>query len=370
MSPRDEALPARGGPSPGASARLEATLTRTWLGRGPLACALWPLSIVFRALTALHRTAYRVGLRTAHPLPLPVLVVGNRIAGGAGKTPTVLALLEHLRGVGWRPGVISRGHGGVHGGVLEVQPDTPAALCGDEPLLIRLRGGVPVVVGRDRVAAGAALIAAHPEVDLLIADDGLQHLRLARQVEVVVFDARGAGNGWLLPAGPLREPIDARSTAGATLLLYNAPVPSTPLPGHVARSGLAGAVELGAWRRGDPATPEALERLHGRPLRACAAIAQPQRFFDLLGQAGLAVEGLALPDHASFEPLPWPPGESDVIVTEKDAVKLDPQRLAVERPGCRVWVTPLDFRPAPAFLAALDAALESATGAALRLRKA
>ena len=311
----------------------------------------------------MRRAAYRGGLCRTRSLPRPVLVVGNRIAGGAGKTPTVLALIAHLQGAGWRPGVVSRGHGGSHAGVLDVQPDTPATLCGDEPLLIRLRGSVPVVIGRDRVEAGRALIEAHPEVDLLIADDGLQHLRLARQVEVVVFDARGAGNGWLLPAGPLREPINAPSTASATLLLYNALAPSTPLPGHLARSALAGAVELGAWRRGEPATREALERLRGRPLRACAAIAQPQRFFDWLRQAGLTVDGLALPDHAAFEALPWPRSDHDVIVTEKDAVKLDPERLARDRPGCQVWVAPLDFQPEPAFWVALDNALAAALSA-------
>jgi len=180
---------------------------------------------------------------------------------------------------------------------------------------------------------------------------------------VVVFGARGAGNGWLLPAGPLREPIDAPSTASVTLLLYNALAPSTPLPGYLVRSALAGAVELGAWRRGAPATREPLAQLRGRPLRACAAIAQPQRFFDLLHQAGLTIDGLALPDHAAFEALPWPRSDHDVIVTEKDAVKLDPERLARERPDCRVWVAPLDFQPEPAFWVALDNALAATLGA-------
>lgn len=340
-----------------ARARLEDLLTRAWRRRGLLACALWPLSWLYGGVIALRRLAYRRGWRASERVARPVLVVGNRVAGGAGKTPTVIALLAHLRAQGWRPGVVSRGHGRQGDGLLAVAPDTPAAECGDEPLLIRLRAGVPVQVGRDRVAAARALLAAHPETDLVVADDGLQHLRLAREVEVVVFDARGAGNGWLLPAGPLREPVDAPSTARSTLVLYNAAAPSTPQPGALARRGLSGAVALADWWQGAPAAPATLAALRGRPLRACAGIAQPEAFFALLRAAGLAPEPLALADHADYATLPWPAGDADVIVTEKDAVKLRPERVARERPATRVWVAPLDFEPAPAFLVALDAAL-------------
>lgn len=329
--------------------------------------ALWPVSVLYGVLIGLRRVAYRSGLRRSERLSRPVLVVGNRIVGGAGKTPTVIALLAHLRAAGWRPGVISRGHGAADRPyTLEVHPDTPVASAGDEPLLIHLRSGVPVVVGVDRVAAGRLLLETHPEIDLVVADDGLQHLRLARNVEVVVLDARGAGNGWLLPAGPLREPVDVASLATSTLVLYNASKPSTTLPGACAEARLAGAVELGAWWRGEPAHPEALCALRQRALRACAGVAQPSRFFELLRQAGLVVEELALPDHAAYDSLPWPADDRDVIVTEKDAVKLEPARVARERPGCRVWVAPLDFRVDPAFLAALDAALAPHATAATR----
>lgn len=341
-----------------ARAALEAHLTRAWQARGPLACALWPLSRLHGALVALRRGAYRRGWRRSERVGRPVLVVGNRVAGGAGKTPTVIALLEHLRAQGWRTGVVSRGHGRAGDGLLAVEPDSAATDCGDEPLLIRLRGGVPVQVGRDRAAAARALLAAHPELDLIVADDGLQHLRLAREVEVLVFDARGAGNGWLLPAGPLREPIDAPSAARSTLVLYNASAPSTPLPGTLARRGLSGAVALADWWQGAAASAAALQALQGRALIACAGIAQPEAFFALLRAAGLSPAPLALADHADYAgDLPWPAGAADVIVTEKDAVKLRPERVARERPGSRVWVAPLDFRPAPAFFAALDAAL-------------
>jgi tetraacyldisaccharide 4'-kinase len=313
--------------------------------------------MLYRGAMALRRLAYRLGLMPTVRVARPVLVVGNRIAGGAGKTPTVMALLAHLQSKGWRPGVISRGHGRASHGVLAVTAGTPPRSAGDEPLLIRLRSGVPMVVGADRVAAARALLSAHPDVDLLVADDGLQHLRLARDVAVVVFDARGAGNGWLLPAGPLREPLTAPSGALATLVLYNAATPTTPLPGFMARRGLAGAVALDDWWQGRPASLPCLHALRGRPLLAVAAIARPQAFFELLRAQGLTLEALGLADHAAFEPLPWPAQAADVIVTEKDAVKLETARVRRERPGTRVWVAPLDFAPEPAFLAALDAAL-------------
>lgn len=338
-------------------AQIEAVLTRRWLKRGPLACALWPLSLLYGAIMALRSHGYRLGLARSVRAGRPVVVVGNRIAGGAGKTPTVIALLDHLRRRGWRPGVVSRGQGRAASGVQPVRADTPAGAVGDEPLLIHLRSGAPVFVGRDRVAAAQALLVARPEVDVIVADDGLQHRRLARDVEVVVFDARGAGNGWLLPAGPLREPIDTPSSAAATLVLYNADAPSTPLAGYGGRRSLVGAVALAAWWQGEPASAATLNALRGRPVLACAGIAQPQRFFEQLRAAGLEVQEQALADHANFTPLPWPAEARDVIVTEKDAVKLPAGRVLRERPGTRVWVAPLDFSPEPAFFAALDAAL-------------
>jgi tetraacyldisaccharide 4'-kinase len=319
-------------------------LQRAWMRRGPLAWALLPLAALFGAIGALRRTLYRTGLLPSTRLPVPVVVVGNIVAGGAGKTPTVLAVLELLRRHGRRPGVVSRGYGGAERGVLEVEPATDAARSGDEPLLLRRRGNVPVVVGRDRVAAGRELLRRHPEVDILVADDGLQHLRLARDAQVVVFDERGAGNGWLLPAGPLREPLPQRMPA-RTVLLYNATAPTTPLPGALARGRLAGVVALADWWRGALPDPAALAALHGRPVLAAAGIARPERFFALLRAAGVDVQPLALDDHHDYAQLPWPPGTPDVVVTEKDAVKLDLTRVA----PTQVWVAALDFAPEPAF---------------------
>lgn len=322
-------------------------IEQAWLSRGPLAIALLPLSGLYGLVAGLRRAMFRGGLARVDRLDVPVVVVGNLIAGGAGKTPTVIAVAELLRAAGWRPGIISRGYGREGDGLVKVQPDTPASACGDEPLLIRLRSGLPVMVGRDRVAAGRALRRLHPSVDLILADDGLQHLRLARDVEVVVFDERGAGNGWLLPSGPLREPL--RPRCGPSLVLYNAERASTPWPGFLATRRLAGAVAIDDWRAGAPPRTTTLEGLRDRPLLAVAGTARPGRFFDMLHAAGLTITERPCPDHDRFDTLPWPPGTPDVILTEKDAVKL----VGRVPQGTRVWVAPLDFRPEPGFGEAL-----------------
>ncbi|HEY1393976.1 MAG TPA: tetraacyldisaccharide 4'-kinase [Methylibium sp.] len=334
-------------------------LQQAWLSRrDPLAQALWPLSLLFAALVAGRRALHRSGLLHVERVGLPVIVVGNRIVGGAGKTPTVLALLQHLRERGARPGVISRGYGRQGAGLTEVTRNSSAQEVGDEPLLIHLRGGVPVMVGRDRVAAAEALRTAHPEITVIVSDDGLQHLRLARDIEVLVFDERGAGNGWLLPAGPLREPLQATSTAHTQLVLYNAAAPSTALAGKLALRRLAGIAPLTQWWAGQ--APQGFEVLGSRKLLALAGMARPERFFASLREAGLSFDALPLPDHYDYRRLPWPQDATDVLITEKDAVKLDPARLASESPSTRVWVVTLDFDPGAAFFAALDAALNNA----------
>ncbi|HEX6705047.1 MAG TPA: tetraacyldisaccharide 4'-kinase [Albitalea sp.] len=327
-----------------ASQRLQAA----WTSRGPLAWLLAPLALIHGVLVRLRQTLYRIGVWRIQRLPVPVIVVGNLIAGGAGKTPTVIAVTTLLRQHGWRPGIVSRGYGRRDRGVVEVDAHTAAADCGDEPRLLHTRTAAPVVVAHDRVAAARALLQAHPEVDVIVSDDGLQHLRLGRRVQVVVFDDRGAGNGWLLPAGPLREPVPRRVPPN-TLVLYNARSPSTALPGWTARRSLRGLLPLRDWWAGAAAVPQALQRFAGEPVLAAAGTAQPQRFFDMLGAAGVRVRPLPLADHHDFATLPWPAETSDVIVTEKDAIKLDPARMG----STRVWVAPLDFEPDPAFNAEL-----------------
>jgi tetraacyldisaccharide 4'-kinase len=324
------------------AARLEAV----WRSGGLAQWLLRPLGGLHAGLVGLRRWLYRHGWKATVRLPCPVIVVGNRVAGGAGKTPTTLALIGALQQAGWRPGIVSRGHGSQETAARPVHAHTRATEVGDEPLLMQRRSGVPVWVGRDRANVGAALLAAHPDINVLVCDDGLQHLRLGRDIEIVVFDERGAGNGWLLPAGPLREPIDAPSAASQQFLLYNAAQPSTALPGDCATRQLAGAVNLTAWWAGAPATPAQLAALRGQRVFASAGIGQPQRFFDALRATGLTLnpaDALALSDHHDHARLPWPAGATDVVVTEKDAVKLDPQRVARERPELCVWVVPLEM---------------------------
>jgi tetraacyldisaccharide 4'-kinase len=318
---------------------LAKRLQRDWWRPGltPLTAALLPLSWLYRAAAAWDRRRQQAAA-TATGLPVPLLVVGNLIVGGAGKTPTVIALVQRLRDAGFTPGVISRGYGRADATLREVRRDCTPSEVGDEPLLVHLRSGAPVWVGRDRVAAARALCATHPGVDLLLSDDGLQHRRLPRRAELGVFDDRGAGNGRLLPAGPLREPLPAAWPPG-TLALFNAARPSVALPGYLARRRLAGATLLDDWWQGAPPRLDLLHALAAKPVLAAAGMAHPQRFFDMLRAQGLQVSGLALPDHHDFAALPWPADAADVLVTEKDAVKLRPERCG----ATRVWVVTLDF---------------------------
>ncbi|RQO63368.1 tetraacyldisaccharide 4'-kinase [Paucibacter sp. KBW04] len=335
--------------------RLASRLEREWYAQAGgltpwLSGLLRPLSWLYAGLSTSRALLYRWGWKKTAQLPVPVIVVGNWIVGGAGKTPTTLALIQVLQKQGLRVGVISRGYGRNNEDLRLIQSDSLASEVGDEPLLIHLRSRVPVAVGRDRVAAAQALLQAHPELQILISDDGLQHLRLPRDLAVLVFDERGLGNGRLLPAGPLRQRARLQAEA-KQLVLYNAAQPSTPLPGHLAQRRLAGAVRLQDWWQGRPASLQALHELRQRPesaLLATAGMAHPQRFFKMLAEQGLRFQTLPLPDHYNFAVIPWPAASPTVLLTEKDAIKLRPERC----PTTEVWVVALDFR--------LDAAFEQA----------
>jgi tetraacyldisaccharide 4'-kinase len=327
-------------------AALERALTAVWYCPGPPPWALRPLSALYALLAGLAALPWRLGWRRPWHAPCPVLVVGNLVAGGAGKTPTVIALVQALQAAGWHPGVVSRGHARRTQGIVVASAAHDAARIGDEPWLIRRRTGAPLAVGARRAQAAQALLKTHPEVDVLVADDGLQHRALARDLEVWVFDERGVGNGALLPAGPLRQHLPRQAPAQA-LVLYNAAAPSTPLPGELARRCLSGALPLADWHAGGAMHRQALQALRGRPLLAIAGIAAPQRFFAMLAEAGLACTPLPLPDHADLSKPPWPPGTPDVVCTEKDAAKLAPAAVG----STRVWVVGLDFQLPSALIA-------------------
>lgn len=343
--------------APAAPRRLSgwrATIERSWWRPtlSALTIALAPLSWLYRALWHARRLLFKAGILRSERAPVPLLVVGNLIVGGAGKTPTVMALVEALRRDGWNPGVISRGYGSRATVPAAVTRTTPAAECGDEPLLIHLRTSAPVWVGRRRVDVARALCVAHPEVDILLADDGLQHLALQRDAQVIVFDERGVGNGLLLPAGPLREPMP-QHPPGRTVVVYNAPAPSTSWPGLVARRSLAGTVPLPDWWAGVRASSTAMRALVGAPVTAAAGLATPERFFGMLEAAGLTIRRLPLPDHAALDPRPWANDAGPVVLTEKDAVK-----IAADAPDAgSVHVAPLDFELPASAHAALSALL-------------
>ncbi|MBV8658822.1 MAG: tetraacyldisaccharide 4'-kinase [Burkholderiales bacterium] len=304
-----------------------------WQSRFPAALLL-PLSLLFGIVTTVRRGLYRMGwLKQAH-IPVPVVVVGNITAGGAGKTPTVQYLAQALKARGWHPGIISRGYGGQVEGVAAVPLDGAAARYGDEPLLLAQTTGCPVMVGRQRAEAAMTLLNRSPDVDVILTDDGLQHYALARDIELVVIDgARGLQNGWLLPAGPLREPADRLRSTDALIVNGN---PAMALPSRTARFDMALQPE-DAWCLGRPATRRPLPSFIGEPVAAVAGIAHPPRFFDMLRQAGLQIEAHAYPDHHAYsqaECASW--GSGLILTTEKDAVKL----AALQHNGS-IWVIPV-----------------------------
>ena len=316
-------------------------LQRAWLRRGAPALLLYPLSLLYRALLALHRLPYALGWRRAERLPVPVVVVGNVVAGGAGKTPVVLAVLEHLQRRGIAAGVVSRGYGRAGTDCIEIRPQDEAARTGDEPLLLRRRSGAPVFVAPRRADAGRALLRMHPATRVIVSDDGLQHHALARDLEVCVFDGRGTGNGWLLPAGPLREPWPRP----VDLVLAHGEAPG--IAAHRMERRLAEhAVRADGTRR-------PLTELRGAPLHALAGIANPEVFFAMLRSADLTLAAThALPDHHDFADLSAFPAHAPLVCTEKDAVK-----LWKHRPDA--WAVPLEVAIPDAFWQAFDRLLDA-----------
>lgn len=315
---------------------LETALLRVWSGRGVLARLLWPISKLFQLIIGFRFALFVLGFKSQTKLDVPVIVVGNIFLGGTGKTPMVIWLVQRLTLAGWRPGVISRGYAADAAITTEVGSASIASEVGDEPLLIALRADCPVMVGRNRVAAARALLLAHPDVNIIISDDGLQHYALARDVEILMFDQRGVGNGWLLPAGPLRETAQRRRD----FTVLNAPV-------GVNAFGIGSDVvhmQLMPDKLFCLSAPEqimALTEIKGKRIAAAAGIGNPERYFAMLRRAGLDFESLPLNDHHMFSAKSFCDIDADIIlITEKDAVKC--RQIAELRSDVRIWVVPVN----------------------------
>jgi len=322
---------------------------KLWARTSVLTVLLLPLSALFFAVSWLRRLAYRRGWLAAVSVGVPVLIVGNITAGGSGKTPLVIWLVEWLRAQGYRPGVVSRGYGGAARGCVDVQPDSLPADVGDEPLLIRVKTHAPVVVGRDRVAAARTLLARHPGVDVIVSDDGLQHYRLQRDIELAVIDAAtGLGNGWPLPAGPLREPRSRlRSVDAVIQVVRGAAQPESTGSASWRADYTAGQ----AWRLRAPQEKKALRDLPSRDWLAVTGIGRPQGFFDMLQAEGIRFSPRAFADHHAFQPQELP-ADAAVLMTEKDAVKC----LAFA--GTDWWAVELEVAPETGFIDWLSARIK------------
>jgi tetraacyldisaccharide 4'-kinase len=306
-----------------------------------------PLALLFGSLVRLRQFLYRSGWLTSTRLPVPVVVIGNIFICGTGKTPFTIWLVRQLRQAGMHPGVVSRGYGAKVDAPRLVTPGARPDEVGDEPVLIADHAACPMAVGRDRAAAARLLLSRFPDIDVLVLDDGLQHYALARDVEIMLFDGRGAGNGWMLPAGPLREPLSRRRDA--TVLNGAASAASAPgVPADAVRMELRGDTAVCLSR---PEQRMPLAELAGasqKRLLAAAGIGNPERFFRTLEQAGLRFERMPLPDHHDFAENPFASSTADVIlITEKDAVKC--RHIDALGNDARLWFVPVE--------AAIDAAL-------------
>lgn len=312
---------------------MDPILRRIWQSRGILAVLLLPLAGAFALISWLRRWLYRSRILPSKRLPVPVVVVGNITVGGSGKTPLCLWLALRMAQSGRSPGIISRGYGGnlPPGQVREVSATGEALEVGDEPLLLKRRSGLPVFVGSDRVTVAEALLAAYPECDLIISDDGLQHYRLGRDVEIAVLDSRGLMNGWLLPAGPLREPAERLARLDALVINGVAGTQSTAVPVFPMQ-----VVGTSFYALADPSVTCNAESLRQQSLAAVAGIGVPQRFFDHLAALDLKFSEHVFPDHHRYAAEDLAAIAADqLLMTEKDAVKC---AGLTDRP---IWVLPI-----------------------------
>lgn len=312
-----------------------------WHERSAITYLLWPIETLYKMLLQLRKLAYALGWLTPRHVHATVIVVGNVVAGGGGKTPLTMAIVQRLVAQGYPVGVVSRGYGRANSLLQIVNAESSASEVGDEPLMIFQKCKVPVVVGANRIDAAKHLLSHFPEVKVLICDDGLQHLALYRDIEICVMDAMGLGNGHLLPAGPLREPWPRP----VDLLL------------HTHQRTLAQGYEshraLHAHALSSSGKLVALASLKSSAVEVVSGIAKPEAFLAMLKQSQLQIgHSTSLPDHDNFET--WSPlrPELPLLCTEKDAVKLwarFPEALAI----------PLLFEPEVAFWKAFDSVFQS-----------
>lgn len=357
-------------------ARIEAWFQTLWRARGFWAVCLWPLSWCYGQIwrqRASQAESSHDAAAASVALSRPLWVVGNLVVGGAGKTPVTLALIESLKALDVKVGVISRGYGRSSTGPMSVTETSTASEVGDEPLLIARRSGVPVLVAEDRKLAFEALLKAQPELDLVISDDGLQNLSFPRTRQWVVLDERGLGNGWLLPAGPLREPPSGITVMGSqaylrgirTGFIYNADRQTAPWAGPLLARSLALPIPWAQWKAEPDAAMEPNDRAWqdwwartashrrdstelspelGPVFAAAAGIALPERFFSMLQtlHAPTDLMCIAMADHAPtahWQDMKLSASVRHLIVTEKDAVKLSGQ-WAQDR-ALELWVARL-----------------------------
>ena len=314
---------------------------RVWYEDASSGWILLPLSGLYWVILQLRKLFYDLGFLRTVRASAPIIIVGNLTAGGTGKTPTVLWLVQELQTRGLRPGIVSRGYGGSQSGTsMRVEADTDASVAGDEPVLLARRGGCPVVVDPDRSRAAAMLI--EDGADVIIADDGLQHYRLARDYEICVIDgARGLGNRRLLPAGPLREGPDRLEDVDQVLVNGELRVREYGVTVAEQNAVSFELVAAEACRlNGSLARP--IERFANTTVHGVAAIGNPQRFFDLLRGHGIQVIEHIYPDHAALTRKDLDFGDDfEVFMTEKDAVKLG--RLSTDK----FWYVPVELKMDP-----------------------
>ena len=345
--------------NPSSSAHTFQRAPSYWEKKGLVALLFWPISKLFGFVSQFRRCLYGLGLLKSNALNVPVIIVGNLRVGGTGKTPTVLAIAKKLCEEGFHPGIISRGYKGAYSenelglsAPLEVTQVSDPLKMGDEPCymaqqLAKLNIQVPIFIHHLRTTSAKALLKAHPDVDVLISDDGLQHYAMkrwparegGRDIELVIRDARGEGNGFLLPAGPLRESShrarDYTLTLGETISgPYLADAPNFHLEADVAN----------AYQLSNPSNQRPLTDFSSeQALVAAAGLGNPKKFFDVLKAQGLSIQSLPLPDHYDFQENPFKNiSASAILITEKDAVKCS--QIAEYQSDERIWVVPVNVR--------------------------